>query len=233
MPQFEFSSQRIRKPPTRKTQAPANVIQLPTTTLRCLSSCDKWARDAGGFSGTLKRRSFAVSQNQLTAPTKQTITGNLTTMWGNGNTEYLLGNLDGIPLTFGHEASIAQVAPSIYPMKFQTEALTLNKTVIISGDARYAKRSACRSRKPALSEAEADPLAVFLHRPPGRIFQSYARVSNTTYPSRTSPLPPAPAPYSAPDSGSPAPHSRYADTSTPRSSYISRPAHASPAPPLT
>jgi len=82
VPQFEFSTHRSTKPPTRKTQAPAKVIQLPTTTLRCLSSRNKWAREAEGFSGTLKRRSLAVSQNQLTAPMKQTITGNLTTVWG-------------------------------------------------------------------------------------------------------------------------------------------------------
>jgi len=33
--------------------------------------------------------------------------------FANGNVEYLLGKLDGIARTFGHETSIAQAAPSI------------------------------------------------------------------------------------------------------------------------
>jgi len=57
MPQFEFSSQRSAKPPIRKAHAPAKIIQLPTAIRRRLSSGDKWAREAGGSSRTLKRRS--------------------------------------------------------------------------------------------------------------------------------------------------------------------------------
>jgi hypothetical protein len=40
-----------------------------------------------------------------------------------GNVEYLLGKLDGIAGTLRHEPSIAQAAPPIYPLRFQTEAL--------------------------------------------------------------------------------------------------------------
>jgi hypothetical protein len=78
--QFEFSSPKITKPPTRKTQAPAKAIQLPATILPCLSAWDKWAREAGGFSRTLQPRSLALSQDQLSAPMRQTKTGNLTTI---------------------------------------------------------------------------------------------------------------------------------------------------------
>ena len=43
--------------------------------------------------------------------------------FANGDVEYLLGKLDGIARTLRNEPSIAQAAPSIYPMGFQTEAL--------------------------------------------------------------------------------------------------------------
>jgi hypothetical protein len=38
-----------------------------------------------------------------------------------GNVEYLLGNLDGIAWTFGHETSMPQAALPIYAMRFQTD----------------------------------------------------------------------------------------------------------------
>lgn len=40
-----------------------------------------------------------------------------------GNVEYLLGKLSDVARTFGHEPSMPQAAPPIYPTKFQTEAL--------------------------------------------------------------------------------------------------------------
>lgn len=43
--------------------------------------------------------------------------------FADSDVEYLLGKLDGIARTFGHETSMPQTAPSIYAMKFQTEAL--------------------------------------------------------------------------------------------------------------
>ena len=43
--------------------------------------------------------------------------------FANGNVEYLLGKLDGIARTFGHEASMPQAAPSFHAMVFQSEAL--------------------------------------------------------------------------------------------------------------
>jgi hypothetical protein len=43
--------------------------------------------------------------------------------FADGDVENLLGKLDGIARTFGHETSIAQAAPSFYPMRIQTDAL--------------------------------------------------------------------------------------------------------------
>jgi hypothetical protein len=43
--------------------------------------------------------------------------------FANGDVEHLLGKLDGITRTFGHELSMPQAAPPIYDMRFQTEAL--------------------------------------------------------------------------------------------------------------
>ena len=41
--------------------------------------------------------------------------------FANGNVEYLLGKLDGIARTFGHEASMPQAALPFYPVRFQTD----------------------------------------------------------------------------------------------------------------
>ena len=45
--------------------------------------------------------------------------------FANGNVEYLLGKLDGIARTFGHETSMPQAGPTFYRAKFQTEALPI------------------------------------------------------------------------------------------------------------
>lgn len=43
--------------------------------------------------------------------------------FADGDVEYLLGKLGGITRTFGHELSMPYAAPSIYAVRFQTEAL--------------------------------------------------------------------------------------------------------------
>jgi len=43
--------------------------------------------------------------------------------FANRNVENLLGKLDGITRTFGHEASMPQAEPRFQTMRFQTEAL--------------------------------------------------------------------------------------------------------------
>ena len=42
-----------------------------------------------------------------------------------GNVENLLGKLDGIARTFGHEPSMPQAAVSFHATEFQTEALPI------------------------------------------------------------------------------------------------------------
>jgi hypothetical protein len=53
------------------------LIQLATRIFRCLSSNERWERDAGGLFRTLKFRSFTVHQSDEIAPMAQTAIGKL------------------------------------------------------------------------------------------------------------------------------------------------------------
>ena len=50
---------------------PASANQLPIFIFFCLSSIERWARDAGGFSGTLNVRSRKKATKDVTAPNMQ------------------------------------------------------------------------------------------------------------------------------------------------------------------
>jgi hypothetical protein len=78
--QFECPSHTRTNAPANINQPKAKLIQLAILIFRCLSSIESPARDAGGFSETLKCRSFTVSAKKPIAPMKETITGKLMVM---------------------------------------------------------------------------------------------------------------------------------------------------------
>jgi len=73
----EFPSQYNTPAPARKTHADPNMIHPAIVTLRCLSSVESRARQAGGFSRTLKLWSHAHTTKSAIAPSAQIRIGKL------------------------------------------------------------------------------------------------------------------------------------------------------------
>jgi hypothetical protein len=71
----EFCNHTSRIAPAIKIHADAKRIRLPIVILRCRSSIESRASDAGGFSRTRNLPSHLQIQKSAAAPSRQTTTG--------------------------------------------------------------------------------------------------------------------------------------------------------------